>query len=45
MLLCTDGVIEARDRDGTFYPFAERTDQWTDNRLRCADAEGSLVAY
>ncbi|MFI5557530.1 SpoIIE family protein phosphatase [Streptomyces sp. NPDC051738] len=23
-LLCTDGVIEARDRDGTFYPLVER---------------------
>ncbi|MEU3657490.1 PP2C family protein-serine/threonine phosphatase [Streptomyces sp. NPDC032161] len=30
LLLYTDGVIEARDRDGTFYPFAERAAQWTD---------------
>ncbi|MFE7215971.1 PP2C family protein-serine/threonine phosphatase [Streptomyces sp. NPDC057611] len=31
LLLYTDGVIEARDRDGTFYPFAERAAQWSDN--------------
>ncbi|MFI1294356.1 SpoIIE family protein phosphatase [Streptomyces sp. NPDC020792] len=31
LLLYTDGVIEARDRDGTFYPFAQRAAQWTDN--------------
>ncbi|UKY47986.1 PP2C family protein-serine/threonine phosphatase [Streptomyces inhibens] len=29
LLLYTDGVIEARDRDGNFYPFAERATQWT----------------
>ncbi|MFF4794142.1 SpoIIE family protein phosphatase [Streptomyces sp. NPDC001276] len=29
--LYTDGVIEARDRNGVFYPFAERAAQWTDH--------------
>jgi serine phosphatase RsbU (regulator of sigma subunit) len=28
LLLYTDGVIEARDRHGCFYPLAERTAQW-----------------
>ncbi|MFE7776211.1 PP2C family protein-serine/threonine phosphatase [Streptomyces sp. NPDC057445] len=31
LVLYTDGVIEARDQDGNFYPFAERATQWTDN--------------
>ncbi|MFF9348946.1 PP2C family protein-serine/threonine phosphatase [Streptomyces sp. NPDC014734] len=30
LLLYTDGVIEARDRDGAFYPFAERASRWTE---------------
>lgn len=30
LLLYTDGVIEARDHHGTFYPLAERSAQWTD---------------
>ncbi|MFI1452246.1 PP2C family protein-serine/threonine phosphatase [Streptomyces roseus] len=29
LLLCTDGVIEARNTDGRFYPFTERAPQWT----------------
>jgi serine phosphatase RsbU (regulator of sigma subunit) len=29
LLLHTDGVTEARDRSGAFYPLAERTAQWT----------------
>ncbi|MGW1159208.1 PP2C family protein-serine/threonine phosphatase [Streptomyces sp. NPDC002513] len=29
LLLYTDGVIEARDHHGVFYPFAERAAQWT----------------
>ncbi|SOE59334.1 Stage II sporulation protein E (SpoIIE) [Streptomyces sp. OV198] len=30
LLLYTDGVIEARDPAGGFYPFTERAAQWTD---------------
>ncbi|MFF8596893.1 PP2C family protein-serine/threonine phosphatase [Streptomyces sp. NPDC015220] len=29
LLLYTDGVVEARDHHGVFYPFAERTARWT----------------
>ncbi|MGW1365268.1 PP2C family protein-serine/threonine phosphatase [Streptomyces chartreusis] len=29
LLLYTDGVIEARNGDGLFYPFTERARQWT----------------
>ncbi|GLV84412.1 hypothetical protein Slala03_41010 [Streptomyces lavendulae subsp. lavendulae] len=29
VLLYTDGVMEARDRNGTFYPLAERAAAWT----------------
>jgi serine phosphatase RsbU (regulator of sigma subunit) len=29
LLLFTDGVVEARDRSGHFYPLAERVAQWT----------------
>ncbi|MFJ3788775.1 PP2C family protein-serine/threonine phosphatase [Kitasatospora sp. NPDC090091] len=28
LLLYTDGVVEARDRSGAFYPFAERVARW-----------------
>ena len=28
VLLCTDGVTEARDARGDFYPLAERLDRW-----------------
>lgn len=31
LLVYTDGIIEARDRDGNFYPFTERAAQWTDS--------------
>ncbi|OIJ68362.1 PP2C family protein-serine/threonine phosphatase [Streptomyces mangrovisoli] len=31
LLLYTDGVIEARNGDGHFYPLAERAPQWTGN--------------
>lgn len=31
LLLYTDGVIEARDHNGAFYPLAERAAQWTDH--------------
>lgn len=30
LLLYTDGVVEARDGQGRFYPLAERVAQWTD---------------
>ncbi|PZH01486.1 protein phosphatase [Streptomyces sp. NTH33] len=29
LLLYTDGAVEARDRNGVFYPLAERITQWT----------------
>ncbi|WP_313904693.1 PP2C family protein-serine/threonine phosphatase [Streptomyces sp. SLBN-118] len=29
ILLYTDGVIEARDRSGAFYPLGERVARWT----------------
>ncbi|MFJ2033378.1 PP2C family protein-serine/threonine phosphatase [Streptosporangium sp. NPDC087985] len=32
LLLYTDGVIEARDPAGTFYPLAERIARWADDR-------------
>ncbi|MFF2809677.1 PP2C family protein-serine/threonine phosphatase [Streptomyces sp. NPDC058000] len=31
LLLYTDGVVEARDQAGRFYPFTERAAQWTDH--------------
>jgi serine phosphatase RsbU (regulator of sigma subunit) len=39
LLLYTDGVLEARDRDGRFYPFAERVRRWRGN------APDALVRY
>ncbi|MGW1071320.1 PP2C family protein-serine/threonine phosphatase [Streptomyces sp. NPDC002537] len=29
LVLCTDGVTEARNREGRFYPLRERLSQWT----------------
>ncbi|MFI8962761.1 PP2C family protein-serine/threonine phosphatase [Streptomyces sp. NPDC053493] len=47
LLLYTDGVIEARDTDGRFYPFAERARRWTtddpDELLRRLQAD--LLAH
>ncbi|MEV6131370.1 PP2C family protein-serine/threonine phosphatase [Streptomyces violaceusniger] len=37
LLLYTDGVIEARAPDGSFYPLAQRVGQW-----RCSGPEGLL---
>jgi serine phosphatase RsbU (regulator of sigma subunit) len=34
ILLYTDGVTETRDRDGTFYPLAERLAKWSDHAAR-----------
>ncbi len=31
LLLCTDGVTEARDPTGTFSPLAERITGWTES--------------
>ncbi|MFJ8673512.1 PP2C family protein-serine/threonine phosphatase [Streptomyces sp. NPDC093589] len=31
LLLYTDGIIEARSSDGSFYPLAERIAQWADS--------------
>ncbi|MCQ4081732.1 serine/threonine-protein phosphatase [Streptomyces sp. RB6PN25] len=31
LLLYIDGVIEARDRSGAFYPFAEQVGRWTES--------------
>jgi serine phosphatase RsbU (regulator of sigma subunit) len=30
LVLYTDGVMEARNQSGDFYPFAERAAQWTE---------------
>ncbi|MEU6622002.1 PP2C family protein-serine/threonine phosphatase [Streptomyces litmocidini] len=47
LLLYTDGVIEARDTDGHFYPFTERAPQWAaedpDEFLR--RLQGDLLAH
>jgi hypothetical protein len=47
LLLYTDGVSETRDRDGEFYPLAERVTAWADQAP--ADLVGSvtddLMAY
>jgi len=29
LVLYTDGVVEARNADGLFYPFTERVPEWT----------------
>ncbi|MFJ5646090.1 PP2C family protein-serine/threonine phosphatase [Streptomyces sp. NPDC093223] len=39
VLLCTDGVLEARDRAGRFYPLCERIGSWH------GGGPGSLVSY
>ncbi len=39
LLLYTDGVIEARDRAGVFYPLAERVMTWP------GDGPGTLVEH
>ncbi|MFQ3561871.1 PP2C family protein-serine/threonine phosphatase [Streptomyces gramineus] len=39
VLLCTDGVLEARNRAGRFYPLAERIGSWP------GGGPGSLVSF
>lgn len=39
LLLYTDGLLEARDRTGRFYPFAERVRAWRGND------PGALIRY
>ena len=34
LLLYTDGIIEARDQHGAFYPLAERAAEWADHSLK-----------
>ncbi|MET8860359.1 PP2C family protein-serine/threonine phosphatase [Streptomyces sp. NPDC004579] len=47
LLLYTDGVIEARDADGVFYPFTERAPQWTkdDPDVLLRHLRGDLLAH
>ncbi|WP_329818349.1 PP2C family protein-serine/threonine phosphatase [Streptomyces sp. JV185] len=47
LVLYTDGVIEARDHNGVFYPFAERAAQWTDHlpEALLQHIERDLIAY
>ncbi|WP_044368082.1 PP2C family protein-serine/threonine phosphatase [Streptomyces natalensis] len=42
VVLCTDGVTEARGKDGTFYPLRDRLSAWTD--LPPADLARTLRA-
>lgn len=47
LLLYTDGIIEARDEHGVFFPLSDRADSWagagSDDLLRCLREE--LVAH
>ncbi|MFJ3824496.1 PP2C family protein-serine/threonine phosphatase [Streptomyces nodosus] len=47
LLLYTDGVIEARDRHGDFYPFTKRTVQWADStpRMLLQHIQRDLLAH
>ncbi|MFH8475467.1 PP2C family protein-serine/threonine phosphatase [Streptomyces sp. NPDC018000] len=47
ILLYTDGVIEARDREGDFYPFAERAARWTESSPEALlhHLRGDLLAH
>lgn len=47
LLLHTDGVTEARDPHGVFYPFAERTAQWTEHPPKALlhHIQRDLLAY
>ncbi|MFF9817576.1 PP2C family protein-serine/threonine phosphatase [Streptomyces sp. NPDC014006] len=47
LLLCTDGILEARDERGVFFPLSDRVEAWAaegpDDLLRCLREE--LMAY
>ncbi|MER5361516.1 PP2C family protein-serine/threonine phosphatase [Streptomyces sp. NPDC002785] len=47
LLLYTDGVIEARDREGDFYPFAERAARWAESSPEALlhHLRGDLLAH
>ncbi|MFF8786326.1 PP2C family protein-serine/threonine phosphatase [Streptomyces sp. NPDC015125] len=47
LLLYTDGIIEARSSDGSFYPLAERVAQWTDSgpEALLRHIRGDLIAH
>ncbi|WTK34462.1 serine/threonine-protein phosphatase (plasmid) [Streptomyces sp. NBC_01527] len=47
LLLFTDGVIEARNRGGDFYPLAERAAQWTESppETLLHHLQGDLLAH
>ncbi|MFD4949781.1 PP2C family protein-serine/threonine phosphatase [Streptomyces sp. NPDC058409] len=47
LLLYTDGVIEARDRGGDFYPFVERAARWTESspEVLLHHLRGDLLAH
>lgn len=47
LLLYTDGVIEARDRGGDFYPFAERAARWAESSPEALlrHLRGDLLAH
>ncbi|MGW5093722.1 PP2C family protein-serine/threonine phosphatase [Streptomyces nodosus] len=47
LLLYTDGVAEARDHSGVFYPFADRAAQWADHSPEALldRVERDLLAY
>ncbi|MCG5218569.1 PP2C family protein-serine/threonine phosphatase [Streptosporangium soli] len=47
LLLYTDGVLEARDGSGAFYPLAERLPRWADHgpAALCRSLRKDLLAY
>ncbi|MET9121101.1 MULTISPECIES: PP2C family protein-serine/threonine phosphatase [unclassified Streptomyces] len=47
LLLFTDGVVEARDRAGVFYPLAERVAQWAGHppEALLQRVQGDLLAH
>ncbi|MGW3497337.1 PP2C family protein-serine/threonine phosphatase [Streptomyces sp. NPDC001020] len=47
LLLYTDGIIEARDQHGAFYPLVERATQWADHHPETLlhHLQRDLIAY